>query len=69
MLSKIIESVYFPAVLFVAMACGVVLIVAVAATLTSIFAPTSSPYDTLTECVAKGQVTHRGVTFACEVKK
>ena len=38
MLSKIIESDYFPVALFVALVCSVVLIVAVAATLTSIFA-------------------------------
>ena len=69
MLDKLIESDYLPVALFVALVCSVVLIVAVAATLTSIFAPASSPYDTLTECVAKGQVTHRGVTFAREVKK
>lgn len=69
MLDKLIESGYWSDTLIVALVCSVVLIVAVAATLTSIFAPASSPYDTLTECVAKGQVTHRGVTFACEVEK
>lgn len=39
MLSKIIEPDYLPAALFVAMVCGVVLIVAVAATLTSTRSP------------------------------
>lgn len=69
MLPQIIESDYFPVALFVALVCGVVLIVEVSTMLTSIFAPAPSPYEVLTDCVAKRKVAYQGVTFECEVKK